>query len=250
MVQFEQFKALVLVLHGSRYCSCLSAVWRAPRVYAAFRWSQMSFARTRMSLCVLGLCYVVAGPKRRPSVPGSGLASPRPPDPAGAVFRLVPYWEPFAPGLQIQVLSPIAGLAWLRNLCSGAWNLRLESPRIILCHAVSVRQKHHLRERTHPASSPRTSSLQALPFSLLDEKLLAPSPMEVMNVCSPQLAATFPASHLLKCVRKREALCHVWPVLRSEMSCSRNAHKTPDNRRESGLTKSSAVSKPVQDGRR
>lgn len=51
----------------------------------------MSFARTRLSLCVLGPCSVVAGPKRCPSVPGSRLASPRPPDPAGAVFCLPPH---------------------------------------------------------------------------------------------------------------------------------------------------------------
>lgn len=115
--------------------------------------------------------------------------------------------------------------------------------------SVTVRRKHHLRERTHRASSPRTSSPQALPFTLLDEQHLAPSLMEVMNVCSPQLAATFPASHhLLKSVRKREALCHVWNVLGSEMSCSRNAHKSPNNQRKSGLPKRSAASEPVQNG--
>lgn len=46
-------------------------------------------------------------------------------------------------------------------------------------------------------------------------------------------SATFPASHhLLKCVRRQEALCHICTVLASERSCSRNAAQNPEQLKE------------------
>lgn len=67
---------IVLTLPGPRSCSCLSALSEELIGY-----SQPSDGARCPSLgpdchCVLGLRSVVAGLKRRPSVPGSRLASP------------------------------------------------------------------------------------------------------------------------------------------------------------------------------
>lgn len=157
MVRSERFKVMAPVLPGPGSCPGLGAVSEELIGYSQpSDGARCPFARTRLSVCVLGLRSVVERPTRCPSVPGSRLASPRPPAPSdrSPVFRLPPRLERFSlGGLQIQVLSAIAGLAWLGNL-------RLQPLQLILCQAEASARG---RDAWSLILSPRTPSLQALP---------------------------------------------------------------------------------------